>query len=430
MKPILFYEYETKNCNDLNIKDYQKNFLKSLSESLVPNKSIFTYTSDTISATSIVGMISFDNVQIEILPKLLRRRGEGDGNCIIKNLMFMLSYTNQLEISDSSISSMAKNFDSFLEAYISIFANRLAKQLRKYGSPKAYTEEESNLDTLKGKIIFPKHLAQNSFNHSKIFCGYSEFTANNPTSKAFKFVVSNLLKATRNSANQTVLNQCFALLDGVSIEYVRPELLDHVPNAKRDPNFLALLNLTKMFLRKMRPDFSGNRNEKVFSLLFDMNELFEEFIYAVIKNGNFNVQAEAQKQKRLVEKVRSIGEEWENKSLFDTFTDITVTPVDTKRPFIIDTKYKIVSGYRDGMKNPDVYQVLAYKQIHSKQDKIPPVILLYPKDFEDIRREYKVTDSDATFFAWTIDISRDLQRDFQDFKDELQNFLNHFSSVA
>lgn len=160
------------------------------------------------------------------------------------------------------------------------------------------------------------------------------------------------------------------------------------------------------------------------------NELFEEFIYAVIKNGKFNVHAEAQKQKRLVEKVRSIGKEWENKSLFDTFTDISVTPVETKRPFIIDTKYKIVSGYRDGMKNPDVYQVLAYKQIHSKQDRIPPVILLYPKDSEDIRREYKVTDSDATFFAWTIDISRDLQRDFQAFKDELQEFLNHFSGVA
>ena len=112
MKPILFYEYETKNFDDLNIKDYQKKFLKSLSDSLVPNKSIFTYSSNTISATSIVGMISFDNVQIEILPKLLRRRGEVDGNCIIKNLMFMLSYTNQLEISDSSISSMASSLAS------------------------------------------------------------------------------------------------------------------------------------------------------------------------------------------------------------------------------------------------------------------------------------------------------------------------------
>jgi len=254
VKPILFYEYETKNFDDLNIKDYQKRFLKSLSESLLPNKPIFTYSSNTISATSIVGMISFDNVQIEILPKLLRQRGEEDGNCIIKNLMFMLSYTNQLEISDSSISSMAKNFDSFFEAYISIFANRLARQLRKYGSPKAYIEEECNLETLKGKIIFPKHLAQNSFNHSKIYCGFNEFSPNNPTSKAFKFVVSNLLKITRNSANQTVLNQCFALLDGVSIEYVRPELLDHVPNAKRDPNFLSLyLNLTKnSYLRKMK----------------------------------------------------------------------------------------------------------------------------------------------------------------------------------
>jgi len=131
VKPILFYEYETKNFDDLNIKDYQKRFLKSLSESLVPNKSIFTYSSDTISATSIVGMISFDNVQIEILPKLLRRRGEEDGNSIIKNLMFMLSYTNQLEISDSSISSMAKNFDSFLVSLYLNFCEPTCKTVEK-----------------------------------------------------------------------------------------------------------------------------------------------------------------------------------------------------------------------------------------------------------------------------------------------------------
>lgn len=430
MRSIHFHEYESKRICDLSINDHQKNFLESISQKLVPNKSVFNFSSNQISATSIVGMISFENIQIEILPKLLKKRGEIDGNCIIKNLMFMLSYTHQLEITDSSISSMAKDFDSFIEAYISIFANRLVRQLRKYGSPKGYIEEEDNLGTIRGKIIFPKQIALNSFNHSKVYCGYNEFSQNCSASKAFKFVVINLLKITRNASNRSTLNQCYAFLDGVIAEYTRPELLDNIPNSKRDPNYLALLNLTTMFLKKMRPDFSGNRSEKVFALLFDMNELFEEFVYAVIRDGSFNVKAEAQKKKRLVDRVRSIGEEWENKSLFDTFTDITVTPFHTKRSFIIDTKYKIISGYRDGMKNPDIYQVLAYKQIHTNQGEIPSVVLLYPKDKEDIRREYKVSDSDSTFYAWTIDISRDLHSDFSLFKEELRKFLEYFSEAS
>src|SRR5690606_23059617 len=113
----------------------------------------------------------------------------------------MLSYTNALDIADSGVGSMAQNCDSFIEAYISIFANRLSQHLIRFGSPKTYVERSDNLNSVKGKISFAKHSAINCFNQSRVFCDYSEFTEDNGLSRAFKFVTQSLLNLTKNSTS-------------------------------------------------------------------------------------------------------------------------------------------------------------------------------------------------------------------------------------
>lgn len=442
MKEIRFYEYdgfkydvvESNLLNELPMSESQRKHLVTLSETLVPDKQIFTIGAKTISANSIVGMISFDGIQIEILPKLLRSNAD-ENQLIIKNLMYMLSYTNQLEIADSSLGNMAIHHESFIEAYISIFSSRLLNQLKKYGTPKSYILNQENLNTLRGKIVFPRNISINSFNQSKIFCEHSEFSENNDASKAFKFVVANLLNLTKNSSNLSTLNRCFGLLEGVSAEYVKPERLDYTAVGKRDQNFLALLNLTKMFLRKMRPDFSGHKSSKVFSLLFDMNELFEEFIFQILKKNavSFGIEVIAQKKRKLVEKERDLASngEWSQRSLFDTFTDIIVKP-HNGLPIIIDTKYKIVSSKKShyGIGNQDAYQVLAYKQIHSSENEIPTVALLYPKNYETIKREFQVSNSPTTFMAWTVDISKDLHKELDSLKVELHELIKHGTKAS
>ena len=435
MKDISFFEYggfelngeEDYSLSSLPMTEDQKKYLCSLSETLLQNKRIFSIDQKTIKANSIVGSISFENVRVEIMPKILKYNS-GNRSDIIRNLMFMLSYTNQLDVSDANINSMSHDYDSFIEAYISIFANRLLKHLRMYGSPKSYIEKEENLNTLKGRVIFSKQSSLNCFDQSKVFCEFSEFSENNKLSKAFKFVAWSLSKLTKNSSSLTVLGRCYGILDGVNSEYISPNDLNFVQVGKRDNNFLALINLTKMFLQKMRPDFSGNKSVKVFSLLFDMNELFEEFIYQILKRNSSRLEIEvsAQKKKRLVSEERDflVQSHWSPKYLFDTFTDIAIIPK-IGRSFIIDTKYKIVSTSKShyGISNQDAYQVLAYRQIHSTQNGSPAVALIYPLSDFKMKKEFKITSSDTTFFAWTVDISRNLQNELHKVLDELQELI-------
>lgn len=146
----------------------------------------------------------------------------------------------------------------------------------------------------------------------------------------------------------------------------------------------------------MRPEFSGQKKSKVFTLLFDMNELFEEFIFKVLQRNesSLGIKVQAQKHKRLVNAERDFlsGGEWKTRSLFATFTDISVTP-DNGRSFIIDTKYKIIHSEKNhyGISNQDAYQVLAYRQIHKIDAVEPSVALLYPTEREDLQREFRVT---------------------------------------
>ena len=168
-RTITFYEYRgfkgadgqlTNNISDLGLPAEELLRLREISEKHIPGRELFEFTSNSIRAKSFVGVLNFGDVRIEILPKLLTAdNGLGESNqaSILKNLMFMLSYTHALNIYDTDLSFLGKDFDKFIEAYIGIFAERLRRHLLRYGVPKHYIENESNLNYIKGRIVFSRN---------------------------------------------------------------------------------------------------------------------------------------------------------------------------------------------------------------------------------------------------------------------------------
>ena len=208
-RPMIFYEYsgfvlesgeETDNLDQFPGNKNDLELLQKINTSLVPGKEVFDFGNNTIRSNSIVGVISVGQTQIEILPKLIRAKNSNGDSSILKNLMFMLSYTYSLDVEDAGISNLSSNQDSFIDAYIGIFATRLQKHLLRVGVPKSYIGKSENLNTIKGKIGFKENLSINSQNQARIFCHYDEFSENNPTSQTLKFVASSLRKLTKLNA--------------------------------------------------------------------------------------------------------------------------------------------------------------------------------------------------------------------------------------
>jgi 5-methylcytosine-specific restriction enzyme subunit McrC len=440
MKYFVFFEHDgflhqssiSTAISDLDLSDHELKMLQAIKHPNHSNKPIFKFTQNTIKATSVVGVISLGKVTIEILPKLLTNTNTNSKTHsqlkseILKNLMYMLSYTHFIEVSDGNLSELSHSENSFIEAYIKIFATRLEKHLQQKGPPKLYIEETSSINTIRGKVQFSETLRKNSYDISRLVCAYDSFSENNKVSQGLKFVALNLLALTQDNQTALKLKRSLTLLENSNAEYVTPSEFMRSAAIKKDPNLLSLLNLTLFFLKKLRPEFTGVRKNQIISILFDMNELFESFVLNALKR---NAQALgitsvlAQEKKRLVEAERDLsGElEWQKRYLFDTKTDISLTKADGTR-VIIDTKYKLLDRNQShyNIDNQDVYQILAYQKIHYTGEQPPKLILLYPKNVEHIRKEFKVFESESTFIAWTLDLSQDFSKNHELLISELK----------
>jgi 5-methylcytosine-specific restriction enzyme subunit McrC len=112
-------------------------------------------------------------------------------------------------------------------------------------------------------------------------------------------------------------------------------------------------------------------NDVAFALLFDMNLLFESYVYDYLKrSGNFeNITAQ--------DKTHHLAYEKGN-GRFRLKPDIVINK-DTDNIIIADTKWKILSEEKaySGVAQSDMYQLYAYG---TKYEKCKDMYLIYPKD--------------------------------------------------
>ena len=185
-----------------------------------------------------------------------------------------------------------------------------------------------------------------------------------------------------------------------------------------------------MFVENSNIDFSKNKFENI-SLIWDMNKLFEEFIYQVIRQ-NLSSQLEsvtAQKKHKLLKNNDSPKR--------DTFVDILIETINGNK-IVLDTKYKKFTKI-DDISNGDIYQVCTYCTLHNigpkeeiSQDKNSPphAILLYPrynsKNAPDIL-EYRLNSINKNF-EYNIHF-RTVNLLYQDLKSSLPNLIKELSEI-
>ena len=131
--------------------------------------------------------------------------------------------------------------------------------------------------------------------------------------------------------------------------------------------FKKPFNLAKMFIEKTSVDLSKNKFENL-TLIWDMNKLFEEFVFEIMKQNKdkFEWKFIAQKGKRLLKNNY-------NKKR-NTYVDIFAESLNNDKKIIIDTKYKKFKNI-DDFSNADVFQVSTYCLLHNAKH----AVLLYPR---------------------------------------------------
>ena len=253
---VTLKEYEKKTVNDSNL---QECILAPLEKYLEKNNltSALRITSNGIKARSYVGVIKFKNTQIEILPKLIapiqndetlnEKQKEEYRQNILRNLLFMLSYTKKLDIKTSDAAKLSKTSNPFLEVLIREYANSLFGCLKRL-TPKNYVVEEDNLKFLKGKLKFSENIRYNTVNLARFYCEYDEFSEDCILNQLFYYVSSALYSISKDNNNKKILKLIMDYYSDIKLVRFDKYKSEKITLTRNQQLFEKPFKLAKMFV--------------------------------------------------------------------------------------------------------------------------------------------------------------------------------------
>ncbi len=431
MKVVTLFEYSTPEEKDAReaLKKIE-NELKRINRVA----KIFEPAWDCVKATSYVGVLSVKDIIIQILPKLYRsdRIGKENKEARIekatRNLLFMLSYTKRLKIKETGISMLKMEKSNLYEVIVHLFAKNLMEVLKR-NPRREYERREEKLKYVKGKVLFNRQIRQPT--HEKIYCSYHELTEDNLLNRILKYTCHLLSKRVKSHENWLLLQNVLSILHGVELSAVQLSDIDRVRiNINRlDEDYIPFLELCKLFLENMSLELQSSQFRS-FSLVFDMNVLFEEFIGELLRKHRSEILKDTELENcEVCLQAKGIGKRWliiKESKAFQLIPDILLRK-GNRIELIIDTKYKILDPDKKywGISQADMYQMFAY----GKKYDCKRIVLLYPWN-DSLSTDPGVLETyffenDFRLYVATINLKRDLKKELRSVKEEFRAIIDY-----
>ena len=314
----------------------------------------------------------------------------------------MLAVAHRLCVADGELASLDTQRRDLLELLIGLFANRLLTAVRR-GLPRRYIGHEDDLKLLRGRLNVTRQVTHLAARPDLLACRFDELTEDTPLNRVLKAVVRRLVRVARTAANARRLAELAARFEfvGDTPDPLRePVRLDRTNAAFHDLHRLARLFLTGDWQSTAGGEATG------FTLLFPMNELFEQFIGESLKRalGSGRVRLQDQTYSALIDDADKTAGNGKPKPLFNLQPDAVIeTPGGaTGPPIVLDTKWKRLTPGEPrcertlGVIESDVYQMLAYARAYGAGR----LILLYPWHKE--LGEHGAPDNKGVLRTWKV----------------------------
>ena len=211
-------------------------------------------------------------------------------------------------------------------------------------------------------------------------CKYDEFTEDNLFNAILKRAINVILFSIKNDDVKKELNIINNIFNDISDIYISNNIILNYKLNRMNNRFLECFTLAKLILLNSSMDKSLGK-ENGFSILFEMNYLYEEYIGVLLKEvfNNTNISINTQEKSRYL-----LWNTLKERNEIALKPDIVIYK-DNKPKVIIDTKWKSSSiNNREIYSQSDIYQMYAYITTYTECEEC---ILLYPK-FEDISHSH------------------------------------------
>lgn len=346
---------------------------------------ILTLEHSGVRAGQVVGLLAAEGCAIEILPKI---DGVEDGG-VRRRLVHMLNVAYSLDIDTSGVSELGWQRNDLLEILILLFARKVWDVVRR-GMPRRYVGREDDLPLLRGRLDVVRQFTRHAAAPVKLACRYDELSPDIALNRIMKAAITRLARMARSAESQRLLRELqfeYAEISDVPVSALR---WDEVFLDRTNQGWRGVLDLARLLLGERFQDTDAG-GQAGFSLLFEMNVLFELYITRMMDRAvrPLGIRATAQGGRAYC-----LVEEDSGDGRFQTRPDIILRQGGATR-MIVDTKWKHLSPLsvdrNQGISQADIYQMIAYGTVYD----CDRLILLYPHsadlDSEGIQATYRIS---------------------------------------
>ena len=336
-----------ENSNFIS-KKVKPNQFKELEEFHKNNPGIFEYANPNLlkSNGNYVGVIQTPSLTLEILPKVYNGNDEARFRRIFLDMLLKID-----EIPSAKDGTKAdvdiENLNIF-EVFIKLFIEQIDNLIKK-GIKSDYILNEDNLFYLKGKLKFSKHLKYNLVHKERFYVEFDEYKEDRAENRILKTCIKFLLNVSKDFENQKWLRQQLFFFEDVSDSVNLEYDLSCIEYIQRGMEHYELpLKFANIFLdNKSFAPIKGDNSS--FSLLFQMNVIFERYVEVLLKEGGYKIKTNFNKTNLLID---------ENKS----DKQISLEPDYLIEEKIIgDAKWKLYDNEnKNELKREDIFQIYSY----------------------------------------------------------------------
>ena len=353
-----------------------------------------------------VGVIQVGSLVIEILPKADKSRDSSKSKWH-QALISMLQRSRMLKLESLSKAKLKLRSSTLLDLYIESFLLEV-RRLTHEGLLQMYRQNQCNVSYLKGKLLFSKQFNLNYIHQERFYTEHSIFDRNNIFNGIVKSALSTIFFSSSNPHLSAEAGSLLLNFDNIANAIVTADTFKRLSFNRNTERYRYPIQLAKLILLEYLSDVKGGKDH-VLAILFDMNTLFERYVFAELKRveskfAQFNLKISAQLSRRF----------WGTKKLRP---DIWVgfTSHGKEKVLIMDTKWKSLTNLNPS--DDDLRQMYAYN-LHFGSNK---ALLIYPrvnysktvqKDFEPSKLPLPFSHGCGLYFAELFDDNDNLRSDF------------------
>lgn len=349
------------------------------------DRPIFTWSRNRATLGPWVGVLQIPGLQLEILPKAddheVADESVDKGEAVRRvrdNLVEMLSVGGLRSARSRGMALMGRRSGSLHEQLVARFLDRVLEELVR-GADREYATSDENLATVRGRLDLPRHLRLNAAQRHRFYCRFDALNCSTPINTTLRAACDALgHRSLPATLHQTLMRVQQLLAD---VEASPAALAREVVFTRQNERFADVYEFARMVLDGEAPDMAAGTSP-TYSLLFDMDKVFEGYIAAfidrhVVPRFGGNLVSDAQSRRHRIPLYHRREAEQRVGVLHlapDLHFSLATGGLPT-RTLVADTKWKLLDPSKATKPaSTDLYQLYAYLHRYECQS----AVLLYP----------------------------------------------------